>query len=72
MLAGEITTEAHVDYEQIARDAIDEIGYTDAAIGFDADALRVMSAIHKQSADIALGVDRGRGSHTRAAPATRA
>ncbi len=54
---GEITTSAKVDYEQIIRKTIREIGYTDKNIGFDADTAEVRIAIHEQSPDIAMGVD---------------
>ena len=55
---GEITTSADVDYEAIARKTIREIGYTKEEYGFDCDSCEFVSAIHEQSADIALGVDR--------------
>jgi S-adenosylmethionine synthetase len=61
VLAGEITTKAVVDYGSIARDTIRRIGYNDPALGFDADNCAVMSAIHKQSPDIAQGVNEGEG-----------
>lgn len=57
ILAGEITTSEWVDLEAITRTTLREIGYNDAALGFDADTCAVLSAIGKQSADIALGVD---------------
>ena len=55
---GEITTNANIDFQTIARDAIREIGYTDAAMGFDANTCAVIVAMDKQSADIAMGVDK--------------
>ena len=55
---GEITTTAKVDFEQVIRDTIREIGYTDEKIGFDYKNCTVNCYIHKQSADIALGVDK--------------
>ena len=55
---GEITTSADVDYEAIARKTIRDIGYTKQEYGFDCDSCEFVSAIHEQSADIALGVDR--------------
>ena len=58
LICGEITTKAVIDYEKIARDAVREIGYTDASIGFDADSCKVMVALDRQSADIAMGVDK--------------
>ena len=59
MLAGEITTEGYIDFASIARQAVRDIGYTDAAMGFDADSCAVLSAIDPQSPDIAMGVDPG-------------
>ena len=56
-IMGEITTKADVDITKIARNTIKEIGYDRAKYGFDADTCGVMTAIHEQSADIALGVD---------------
>ncbi len=58
VLSGEITSQAKVDYVDVARRIIREIGYTSDDIGFDADSCRVFSALHSQSADIAQGVDR--------------
>lgn len=60
-LAGEITTRAVIDYGSIARETIRRIGYDDPAIGFDAENCAVISAIHKQSSDIAQGVNEGEG-----------
>src|SRR5687767_12747159 len=59
VLAGEITTKAKVDYQQIARDAITDIGYTRGKYGFDAETCAVVSALHSQSPDISQGVDTG-------------
>ena len=58
IVTGEITTTAQVDYPQIIRNTIREIGYTDSSMGFDADTCAVMVAIDKQSPDIAMGVDK--------------
>ena len=58
VLAGEITTQAKVDYVAIARKVIRDIGYTSDDIGFNADTCRVFVALHSQSGDIAQGVDR--------------
>ena len=55
---GEITTNASVDYQKIVRDTVAEIGYDRAKYGFDAHTCAVLSSIHEQSADIALGVDK--------------
>ena len=58
LICGEITTNAVVDYEKIAREAIRKIGYTDPALGFDADTCEIAVRLDEQSADIAMGVDR--------------
>ena len=55
---GEITTNARVDIQKIVRDTVAEIGYDRAKYGFDATTCAVISSIHEQSADIALGVDK--------------
>jgi S-adenosylmethionine synthetase len=58
-VAGEITTTAHIDVPSIARKTIADIGYTDAAFGFDAKTCGVLNLIQTQSPDIAMGVDTG-------------
>ncbi len=58
VLSGEITSQSKVNYEQVARDVVREIGYTSDDIGFCADSCKVMLALHSQSGDIAQGVDR--------------
>ncbi len=58
VLAGEITSEAKVDYADVARQIIREIGYTSDDIGFSADSCKIFVALHSQSPDIAQGVDR--------------
>lgn len=58
LVMGEITTNAYVDIQKIARDTVREIGYTRGKFGFDADNCGVITAIDEQSADIALGVDK--------------
>ena len=58
VLSGEITTAAKIDYVEVTRQVIREIGYTSDDIGFDADSCRVFCALHSQSGDIAQGVDR--------------
>jgi len=55
---GEITTKAKIDVQRIVRDTVSEIGYNRAKFGFDATTCAVLSSIHEQSADIALGVDK--------------
>jgi len=57
LIAGEITTSAWVDMEQIARETIREIGYNSSAMGFDWESCAILTAIGKQSQDIAQGVD---------------
>ena len=57
VLAGEITTEAWVDTEELVRKVVDDIGYNHCDVGFDANTCAVISAIGKQSPDIAMGVD---------------
>lgn len=59
VIAGEITTDARVNYKQIVRDTIEEIGYNDASYGYDSNTLSVMDAVGTQSPDIAQGVDTG-------------
>ncbi|HJQ19889.1 MAG TPA: methionine adenosyltransferase [Gemmatimonadaceae bacterium] len=59
VLAGEITSAAHVDFEAVARDAIREIGYTDATESFNADGVRVTQLISRQAGEIGQGVDVG-------------
>lgn len=58
VLSGEITTDARIDYVDVTRRVVREIGYVSDDIGFDADSCRVFSALHNQSTDIAQGVDR--------------
>jgi len=59
MVAGEITTACHIDIPEIARATIQDVGYTRAKYGFDYQTCGVITAIQKQSPDIAMGVDRG-------------
>ena len=58
VLAGEITSQAQIDYVKVARDVVRDIGYTNVDVGFDADTFRCFVALHSQSPDIAMGVDR--------------
>ncbi|MBE6668198.1 MAG: methionine adenosyltransferase [Ruminococcaceae bacterium] len=55
---GEITTNAYVDIQSVVRETVREIGYTRAKFGFDCDSCAVISSIHEQSPDIAMGVDK--------------
>jgi S-adenosylmethionine synthetase len=59
VIAGEITTNAQIDFSQVARETVREIGYTRAKYGFDCDTCSVLTAVDKQSPDIAMGVDTG-------------
>jgi len=58
LVVGEISTDCYVDIPKIARDTIEEIGYTRAKYGFDADTCAVLTSINEQSPDIAMGVDK--------------
>src|ERR1700678_234765 len=64
VVSGEISTETYVDIQEIARETIRKIGYTDADLGFSADSCAVLNAIDKQSADIAPGVDQAYEART--------
>ncbi len=57
VVSGEISTSTYVDIQEVARETIRGIGYTDAALGFSADSVAVLNALDKQSPDIAQGVD---------------
>jgi S-adenosylmethionine synthetase len=59
IVAGEITTNAVVDYQEVVRATITDVGYTRGKFGFDAETCAVLSTIHRQSPDIAMGVDTG-------------
>lgn len=59
VIAGEVTSTATVDFPEIVRDTIREIGYTHSDIGYDADTIAVIISLDKQSMDIAMGVDEG-------------
>jgi S-adenosylmethionine synthetase len=59
VVSGEITTTCYVDVPKIARDTIRDIGYTDAAFGFDSKTCGILNMIQSQSPDIAMGVDTG-------------
>jgi len=59
VIAGEITTKAYVDFQNLVRGTISSIGYNNALYGFDSNTCAVISSINKQSGDIAMGVDTG-------------
>ena len=59
VVAGEITTKAYVDFQQLVRGVVSSIGYNNALYGFDSNTCAVISSINKQSGDIAMGVDTG-------------
>jgi S-adenosylmethionine synthetase len=59
VVAGEITTKAHIDYQRLVRTTVEGIGYTDASYGFDCKTCAVMATVDTQSPDIAMGVDTG-------------
>ena len=59
VIAGEITTSAHVNYDEIARETVRQVGYDDANYGFDAETCAVVCTVKRQSPDIAMGVDTG-------------
>jgi S-adenosylmethionine synthetase len=63
VIAGEITTNARIDYPVIVREAIREIGYNDSAMGFDWETCAVLTSIDRQSPDISQGVTEGEGLH---------
>src|ERR1700757_3001586 len=64
VVSGEISTETYVDIQDIARETVRRIGYTDANLGFSADSCAVLNAIDKQSPDIAQGVDKAYEART--------
>jgi len=59
VVGGEITTSAYIEVQDVVRKIIKEIGYTKAEYKFDADSCGILNAIHSQSPDIAMGVDKG-------------
>jgi S-adenosylmethionine synthetase len=64
VVSGEISTDTYVDIQEVARETIRAIGYTDADLGFSADSCAVLNAIDKQSPDIAQGVDKAYEART--------
>jgi len=63
VVAGEITTRAKINYTEIVRNTVRNIGYTSSEMGFDADTCAVLSAVERQSPDISQGVTEGEGLH---------
>ncbi|NLG18709.1 MAG: methionine adenosyltransferase, partial [Fibrobacter sp.] len=63
VVAGEITSKAVVDLQDVVRKTITEIGYTDSSLGFDANSCGVLISVHQQSPDISQGVTEGQGLH---------
>ncbi|MBK8115388.1 MAG: methionine adenosyltransferase [Candidatus Accumulibacter sp.] len=61
VISGEITTRAHINYREIAQDAVRRIGYDNSDIGFDYKSCAILTAINRQSPDIAQGVNEGQG-----------
>ncbi len=59
VVSGEITTSAQVDYDELIRKTVDQVGYNDALYGFDSNTCAVMCTVKRQSPDIAMGVDTG-------------
>lgn len=59
LVGGEITTKAYVDVQDVVRKIVENIGYTEAEYKFDSESCSVLNAIHSQSPDIAMGVDKG-------------
>ena len=71
VVSGEISTTTYVDIQEVVRETIRDIGYTDAELGFSADSCAVLNAIDKQSPDIAQGVDEASDSAGEAGAGTR-
>lgn len=67
VISGEVRSEAYVDLQKIVRKTIKDIGYTKSAYMFDGDSCGVISALHEQSADIAMGVDVGKDEENQGA-----
>jgi S-adenosylmethionine synthetase len=63
VVAGEITSNERVNYGEIVRDVVRDIGYTDSAMGFDGNTCAVLTAVERQSPDISQGVTEGEGLH---------
>lgn len=63
VVSGEVTTDTYIDVQELAREVIRDIGYTDPRLRFDADSCGVLTTLHKQSDDISIGVTSGEGLH---------
>jgi S-adenosylmethionine synthetase len=63
VIAGEITSKTKASYNEIAREVVRNIGYTDSAMGFDGDTCAIITAVERQSPDISQGVTEGEGVH---------
>jgi S-adenosylmethionine synthetase len=63
VIAGEITSKVQVSYAEVAREVVRNIGYTDSAMGFDANTCAILTAVERQSPDISQGVTEGEGLH---------
>ena len=61
VMAGEITSNARIEYSEVARKTVLDIGYNDSSIGFDGNTCAVLTAIERQSPDISQGVTEGEG-----------
>ncbi|TAK07111.1 methionine adenosyltransferase, partial [bacterium] len=63
VIAGEITSNTRVSYNEIAREVVRDIGYTDSSMGFDGNTCAIITAVERQSPDISQGVTEGEGLH---------
>ncbi|MGE0174385.1 MAG: methionine adenosyltransferase [Oligoflexales bacterium] len=63
MIAGEVTSKTNINYGEVARKVITDIGYTDGDLGFDAKSCGIITAVEQQSPDISMGVTEGEGLH---------
>src|SRR3989304_4901411 len=61
VIAGEITSQARISYNEIAREVVRDIGYTDSALGFDGNTCAIITAVERQSPDISIGVTESEG-----------